>query len=73
VELIVVIAVTAIVIYRAIPMLHLFVAPAPFEGWGEHPYNGTNLSQMPAGLLVIICVGALTLAVCRVLVMLLAG
>ena len=22
-----------------IPMLHLFVAPAPFEDWGEHPYD----------------------------------
>ena len=54
-------------------MLHLFVAPAPFEDWGEHPYNGTTLSQLLAVLLVIVSVGALTLAVCRALGMLLAG
>jgi hypothetical protein len=54
-------------------MLHLFVAAAPFEDWGEHPYNGTTLSQLLAVLLVIVSVGALTLAVCRALGMLLAG
>jgi hypothetical protein len=54
-------------------MLHLFVDPAPFEDWGEHPYNGTTLSQLLAVLLVIVSVDALTLAVCRVLGMLLAG
>jgi hypothetical protein len=50
----------------------LFVAPSPFEGWGEYPYDGT-LSQLLAVLIVIISVVALALAVCRVLVMLLAG
>jgi hypothetical protein len=54
-------------------MFHLFVAPAPFEDWGEHPYTGTALSQLLAALLVIVGVGALTLAVCRVLGMLLAS
>ena len=54
-------------------ILHLFVAPAPFEDWGEHPYNGTTLSQLLALLLVIVSVGALTLAVYQILGMLLAG
>jgi hypothetical protein len=57
----------------AVPMWHLFVDPVPFENWGEHPYNGTTLNQLLAVLLVIVSVGALTLAVCRVLGMLLAG
>ena len=48
-------------------MLHLFVAPTPFEGWGEYPYDGTTL------LLVIVSLGALTLTVCLALVMLLSG
>jgi hypothetical protein len=61
------------VLNTAILMLHLFVAPAPFEDWGEHPYNETTLSQLLALLLVIVSVGALTLAVCRVLRMALAG
>jgi hypothetical protein len=54
-------------------MLHLFVAPAPFEAWDEYPYNGTTLSQLLAVLIVIVSVGALTLTVCLALVMLLAG
>jgi hypothetical protein len=54
-------------------MLHLFVDPALFEDWGERPYSGTTLSQLLALLIVIVSVGALTLAVCRALVMLLAG
>jgi hypothetical protein len=51
----------------AILMLHLFVAPTPFEGWGEYPYDGTTV------LLVIVSLGALTLTVCLALVMLLSG
>jgi hypothetical protein len=50
----------------AIRMLHLFVEPALFEDWGEHPYIGTTLSHLLAVLIVIVSVGALTLAVCRV-------
>jgi hypothetical protein len=54
-------------------MLHLFVDPALFEDRGEHPDIGTTLSHLLAVLIVIVSVGALTLAVCRALVMLLAG
>ena len=49
---------------RAIPMLHLFVSPAPFESWGDCPYDGTSLSQLLAVLIVIVSVGALALTVC---------
>jgi hypothetical protein len=45
-------------------MLHLFVAPTPFEGGCEYPYNGTTLSQLLAALIVIVSVGSLALAVC---------
>ena len=38
-------------------MLHLFVAPTPFEGWGEHAYDGTSQRQLLAVL--IVSVGAL--------------
>jgi len=54
-------------------MLHLFVDPALFEDWGEHQYIETTLSHLLAVLIVIVSVGALTLAVCRAFVMLLAG
>jgi hypothetical protein len=54
-------------------MLHLFVAPTPFEGWGEYPYDGTTLSQLLAVLIVIVSVGSLALAVCLSLVFILAG
>jgi len=49
-------------------MLHLFVSPAPFEGWGDCPYDGTTLSQLLAVLIVIVSVGALALTVCLSLV-----
>jgi hypothetical protein len=49
-------------------MLHLFVTPTPFEGWGEYSYDGTNLSQLLAVLIVIVSVGSLALAVCLSLV-----
>ena len=58
---------------RAIPMLHLFVSPAPFESWGDCPYDGTSLSQLLAVLIVIVSVGALALTVCLSLVIILAG
>ena len=53
-------------------VLHLFLAPAPSEAWGEYSYNGTTLKQLLAALIVIVSVGGLTLAVCRILLMLLA-
>jgi hypothetical protein len=40
-------------------MLQLFVAPTPFDGWGEYPHDGTTLS-----LIVIVSVGALALTLC---------
>ena len=54
-------------------MLHLFVSPPPFEGWGDCPYDGTTLSQLLAVLIVIVSVGALALTVCLSLVIILAG
>jgi hypothetical protein len=54
-------------------MLHLFVAPTPFEGWSEYPYDGTTLSQLLAVLIVIVSVGSLALAACLSLVFILSG
>jgi hypothetical protein len=54
-------------------MMHLFVAPTPFEGLGEYPYDGTNLSQLLAALIVIVSVGSLALAVCLSLLNILTG
>ena len=54
-------------------MLHLFVSPAPCEGWGDCPYDGTSLSQLLAVLIVIVSVGALALTVCLSLVIILVG
>jgi len=51
-----------------ISMLQLFVAPTPFEGWGEYPHDGTTLS-----LIVIVSVGALALTLCVALVTLFGG
>src|SRR5262245_49328844 len=53
---------------QAILMLHLFVAPTPFEGGCEFPYDGTTLSQLLAALIVIVSIGSLALAVCLSLV-----
>jgi hypothetical protein len=52
-------------------MLQLFVAPTPFEGWGERPYDGTSQRQLLAVL--IVSVGALALTLCVALLMLLAN
>jgi hypothetical protein len=54
-------------------MLHLFVSPAPIEGWGDYPYDGTTLSQLLAMLIVVVSVGSLALTVCLSLVVMLAG
>ena len=48
-------------------MFQLFVAPTPFEGWGEHGYDGTSQRQLLAVL--IVSVGALALTVCVALLM----
>src|SRR6476659_2350647 len=44
-------------------MLQLFVAPTPFEGWGERAYDGTPQRQLLAVLIVSVGVLALTLCV----------
>jgi hypothetical protein len=46
-------------------MLQLFVAPTPFEGWGEDAYDGTSRRQLLAVL--IVSVGALALTLCVLL------
>ena len=51
----------------------LFVPPSSFEGCGENPYDRTTLSQLLAGLMVIVSFGALTLILCHALLMLLVG
>src|SRR5262245_3929749 len=43
-------------------MLQLFVAPTPFENWGEREYDGTSRRQLLAVL--IVSVGALALTLC---------
>jgi hypothetical protein len=53
--------------HRAILMLHLFIAPAPFEGGDEYPFDGTTLSQLLAMLMVIVSLSALALTVCLAL------
>jgi len=63
---------TRVVIGRSdtvISMLQLFVAPTPFEGWGERAYDGTSQRQLLAVLLVSF--GALALTLCVALLMLL--
>ena len=55
---------------RLISMFQLFVAPTPFEGWGEHAYDGTSQRQLLAVL--IVSVGALALTLCVALLMLFA-
>ena len=52
-------------------MLQLFVAPTPFDGWGEHAYDGTSQRQLLAVL--IVSVGALALTLCVALLMLFSG
>jgi hypothetical protein len=52
-----------------ISMLQLFVAPTPFEGWGERAYDSTSQRQLLAVLLVSF--GALALTLCVALLMLL--
>jgi hypothetical protein len=52
-------------------MLQLFVAPTPFEGWGERAYDGTSQRQLLAVL--IVSVGALALTLCVALLMLFAN
>ena len=49
-------------------MFQLFVAPTPFEGWGEHAYDGTYQRQ----LLAVLIVSALALTLCLALLMLFA-
>jgi hypothetical protein len=51
-------------------MLQLFVAPTPFEGWGERAYDGTSQRQLLAVL--IVSVGTLALTLCVALLMLFA-
>jgi len=54
-------------------MLHLFVRPTSFEGCGDYPFDGTTLSQLLAGLMLIFSLGALALTLCRALLMLAIG
>ena len=52
-------------------MFQLFVAPTPFEGWGEHEYDGTAERQRLAVL--IVSVGALAMVLSAALLMLFSG
>ena len=45
-------------------MLHLFVPPTFFDGWGEHPSEGTTIRELLPSLLVIVSLGALALTIC---------
>jgi hypothetical protein len=48
----------------AIPMLHLFVPPTSFDGWGEHSSDRTTIRELLASLLVIVSLGAVALTIC---------
>jgi hypothetical protein len=50
--------------------LHLFVPPTSFEDWSE---PSDWISQLFAGLMVIVSLAALILALCRALAMLIFG
>ena len=50
-------------------MLQLFVAPTPFEGWGERANDGTQRQLLAV---LIVSVGALALTLCVALLMLFA-
>jgi hypothetical protein len=52
-------------------MFQLFLAPTPFEGWGERAYDGTSQLQLLAVL--IVSVGALALILCVALLTLFSG
>jgi hypothetical protein len=45
-------------------MLHLFVPPTFFDGWGEHPSEGTTIRELLPSLLVIVSLCALALTIC---------
>ena len=51
----------------------LFVPSSSFEGFDEHPYDPTSLSQLLAGLIVIVSFVALTLTLCHALLSMLVG
>ena len=51
----------------------LFVPPSRFEDFDEYPYDPNGLSHLLAGVIMIVSIGALTLTVCRALLMLLFG
>ena len=54
-------------------LMLLFVPPLSFEGYGEHPYDPSGLSHLLAGFIMIVSIGALTLTLCRAILMLLVG
>ena len=51
----------------------LFVPPSSSQSFGEYPYDPSDLSYLLAGAIMIVSVGALTLTLCRALLMLLFG
>jgi hypothetical protein len=53
--------------------MHLFIPPTFFEGCGEYPHEGASISDLLAGLVMIVSIGALTLTLCYALTMLLVG
>ena len=53
-------------------MLHLFLGPTPFDAWHEDPYSWTTQSQLLPTFMIVASVAGLGLAVCRILLMLLA-
>ena len=51
----------------------LFLPTASFEGFGEDPYDPSSLSDLLAGLIVIVSFVTLTLTLCHALLMMLVG
>ena len=51
-------------------LMLLFVPTTSFEGFGENPYDPSGLSDLLAGLIVIVSFVTLTLTLCALLMML---
>jgi len=54
-------------------MSHLFVPKAPFQDWGEFPFDGSNLSQLLAALIMVASIASLVAVVSVSLISILVG
>ena len=54
-------------------MSHLFVPTAPFQDWGDFPFDGSNLSQLLAALIMIASFASLVVVISVSLISILTG